>query len=436
MGSPAQAYRDTTSATPAFPHQESDRGPNVRSAQVLTEGDAAAGGGPGVGMRIADRYDLARDLARRYERAGKAERGELLDAFCLATGYHRKYASAVLLGRQERRPPQPRRPRRRRYGSAFQRALAVLWEASAYVCSERLQPWIPELLPLLESHRQLVVDEATRELLLAASVSTVERRLRDLRRARVRQRLSQTKPGTLLRRQIPVIVGRWKEQDRPGFVEIDLVSHSGEEAVGRFHYTLSVVDLCTGWTERVAIFGKNQEVVVAAMDRVRRQLPFPLLGIHPDNGSEFINHNLFGWCQEKGVLFSRGRPYRKNDNAHVEQKNWTLVRRLIGYGRLDSPGQLAWLDAFYTDLLRPFANCFQACMKQIGRDTSATGRTRRLYDTPQTPLRRLLESGHADLNKLTDLTALYTEVSPLTLKRRIDRALAAMPLTLGRTVVA
>jgi transposase InsO family protein len=387
-------------------------------------------------MRIADRYDLARDLGGRYLSATKVERGEILDAFCLTTGYHRKYASGVLLGRQRRQPAQPRRPRRRRYGPEFLGALAVLWEASAYVCAERLQPWIPELLPLLEQHRQLVVDDHTRTLLLAASVSTVERRLQQLRKTRIRQRLSQTKPGTLLRRQIPVIVGRWKEVDRPGFVEIDLVSHSGEVAVGRFHYTVSVVDLCTGWTERMAIWGKNQEVVVAALDQVRDQLPFPLLGIHPDNGSEFINRNLYGWCQANAVAFSRGRPYRKNDNAHVEQKNWTLIRRLIGYERLDTPEQLTWLNAFYGDLLRPFANCFQACMKQIGRDTSSTGRTRRLYDRPRTPMRRLLESGHADLNKLADLTRLYTEVSPLTLKRRIDRALAAMPLTLRRTVVA
>lgn len=387
-------------------------------------------------MRIADRYELARDLGRQYRTASKVERGGLLDAFCLATGYHRKYATAVLRGTQTRRAPQPRRPRQRRYGREFDRALAVLWEASAYVCSERLQPWIPELLPLLEQHGQLALDPTTRDQLGAASVSTVERRLRELRRTQVRHRLSQTKPGTLLRRQIPVIVGRWKDEDRPGFVEVDLVSHSGDTAVGRFHYTVSVVDLCTGWTERAAIFGKNQEVVVAALDRVRRQLPFQLLGIHPDNGSEFINHNLLTWCRQNHVLFSRGRPYRKNDNAHVEQKNWTLIRKLIGYERLDTPQQLAWLDAFYTDLLRPFANCFQACMKQVGRDTSSTGRTRRIYDTPRTPMRRLLESGHADLTKLADLTALYTTVSPLTLKRRIDTALAAMPLTLRRTVVA
>jgi len=383
-------------------------------------------------MRVADRYELARDLRKRYAAASRADRGAILDAFCVATGYNRRYAGAVLRGTQERVAVRRRVPRRRVYGILFREALTVAWEASGYVCSERLQPFLGELIPLLEQHGDLTVDADIRALLLTASVSTVERTVATVRRSTTTRRMAQTKPGTLLRRQIPALVGHWKTEDIPGYLEIDLVSHSGEFAAGTFLYTLSVVDLCTGWTERIPILGKGQLGVVAALERVRQQLPFRLLGIHPDTGSEFINHQLFAYCTDHQIVFTRSRPFHKNDNCHVEQKNWTLVRRLIGYDRLDTPAQQAWLDAFYTDLLRPFANCFQPVMKLVAKE-AVEQRTRRVYDTPATPLRRLLNghADHIDFSRLTALTELYGSTSPLTLKRSIDRRLATIPVTLG-----
>lgn len=383
-------------------------------------------------MRIADRYELAKDLQQQYATAGRGERGAILDAFCLATGYHRKYASAVLRGRQQRRPVRRRVSRQRRYGVRFREALAVAWEASGHVCSERLQPFLSELVALLEQHGDLSVDDETRALLLQASLSTVERTLRPLRRRAVTYRMAQTKPGTLLRRQIPALVGHWKTEDLPGYLEIDLVSHSGEFAAGTFIYTVSTVDLCTGWTERVPVLGKGQLGVVRALDRIRQQLPFRLRGLHPDTGSEFINHHLVAYRAEHGIVLTRSRPFHKNDNCHVEQKNWTLVRRLIGYDRLDTSEQLTWLDDFYTRLLRPFANCFQPVMKLVAKETAAQ-RTRRLYDRPATPLRRLLDHHaiHVDFSRLGALTQLYTSTSPLQLKRAIDHAIAGIPVTLG-----
>lgn len=383
-------------------------------------------------MRIADRYELARDLRERYAAADRGERGEILDAFCMTTGYHRKYASGVLGGKQARIAVRRRSSRRRRYGVRFREALTVAWEASGNICSERLQPFLTELVPLLEQHGDLTVDTETRALLWSASISTVERTLAPIRRTTRTRRMSQTEPGTLLRKQIPALVGHWKTEDIPGYLEIDLVSHSGEYAAGTFLYTLSTVDLCTGWTERIPILGKGQAGIVQALERIRQQLPFKLLGLHPDTGSEFINHQLFAYCQDKKIVFTRSRPFHKNDNCHVEQKNWTLVRRLIGYDRLDTPGQLAWLDDFYTNLLRPFANCFQPVMKLIDKE-AVEQRVRRKYDIPATPMRRLLND-HADsidYSRLNALTELYRSTSPLTLKRAIDRALAAMPITLG-----
>ena len=412
-----------------FPQQESDREVNVPSSKVLTEASAVAGPGEGERMRIADRYELARELGTRYWAARRAERSQILDAFCLATGYHRKYAIAVLRGR-DRVPVRRRRRRQRRYVVAFDDALRVCWEASGYLCAERLQPFLGELASLLIQHGQLHIDAPTRQLLESASVSTVERRLHGFRRTAVGRRMAQTKPGTLLRRQIPAVVGRGRDDDVPGYLEIDLVSHSGEAAVGTFLYTLSAVDLSTGWTERIPILGKGQRGVVAALDRMRQQLPFRLRGLHPDTGSEFINHHLLGYCQSHHIELSRSRPYHKNDNAHVEQKNWTLVRRLIGYQRLDTLEQQAWLDALYTELLRPYANCFQPVMKLVRKETAGT-RVRRVYDTPTTPLRRLLLSHAGDISRLQPLVDLYTTTSPLTLKRRLDRRLAATPTALG-----
>jgi hypothetical protein len=264
---------------------------------------------------------------------------------------------------------------------------------------------------------------------MAASVATVERNLVPLRRGLVARKMSQTKPGSLLRRQIPVVVGQWKALDQPGYLEIDLVSHSGEVAAGRWIYTLCATDLSTGWTERVGIMGNGQAGVLAALEQVREQLPFPLRGLHPDGGGEFINWQLFAYCQAEGIAFSRGRPNHKNDNAHVEQKNWTLVRRLIGYQRLDTPSQLRWLNQLYTELLRPYNNCFQPVMKLV-RKEHVGQRTRKIYDRPTTPLQRVLASGQTDATKVRALTDLYTRVSPLTLKRQIDRRLAAMPAAL------
>ena len=380
-------------------------------------------------MRIRERYELAEELRSRYRGSGRVERGQLLDSFCLATGYGRKYAIKVLKGRR-RLPLRKRVPRAKRYGSGFRSALKVCWEASDYLCTQRLQPFLPDLARILGRHGQLTCSPETIELLASASVATVERNLHELRRVLVGRRMSQTKPGGLLRREIPVVVGRWRDLDTPGYLEVDLVSHSGEVAAGEWIWTLCATDLSTGWTERMAVMGKGQTRIVAALERIQRQMPFPLLGLHPDNGSEFINWHLLHWCRQTGILLSRSRPEHKNDNCHVEQKNWTLVRRLIGYQRLDTPDQLQWLDSLYSDLLRPYNNCFQPVMKLTGKE-SVGNQVRKHYDRPTAPLQRVLNSGLADPDKIQELVALYTTASPLTLKRQIDRRLAAMPAALG-----
>jgi hypothetical protein len=383
-------------------------------------------------MRIRERYELAVELGWSYQQARRKERGRILDAFCLATGYSRKHGLRVLRGTHRRRRLGVRRARRRRYSFEFQNALKVLWEASGYICAERLRAFLRPLSLLLVRHGQLELTPELEKQLRMVSTSTVERNLRQLRRQHrdlFERRMSQTKPATLLRHEVPIVVGQWKELDRPGYLEVDSVAHSGGSVVGKWIWTISVTDLSTGWSERVPVMGRNQEPVLEAMQRIRQQLPFPLLGIHPDNGHEFINRRLINWCHDEGIQISRSRPFHKNDNAHIEQKNWTLVRRLIGYQRLDTTWQLSWLDEFYSELLRPFNNCFQPVMKLVGKEHRADRQARRRYDTPTTPLERVLASGSADLTKVKALVELYSSVSPLTLKRQIDLRQMAMPLT-------
>jgi transposase InsO family protein len=375
-------------------------------------------------MRIKERYQLATELKERYWAAGRRERGSMLDAFCLTTGYTRKYAISMLRGRQ-RKPRLVRKPRRRRYGKAFQADLAVLWEAAGYICAERLRPFLPDLLQLLESHQQLSPTPQRRDLLLGASTSTLSRNLAQLRQ-QLRWPQRSLRPPSRLHREVPIRVRNWRLEGRPGYLEIDLVSHSGPWASGDWIYTLSGTDLETGWSELVPVMTKSQREVLAGLVRLRGQLPFPLLGMHIDNGHEFLNPALVDYCREHEIELSRGRPFHSDDNPHVEQKNGYLVRRLLGNFRLDSAEQLAWLDRLYSDLLRPFNNCFQPVMRSLGR-IQVGERSRRLHDTPRTPLQRLLETGAAEAGKIEELVKLYTTISPLTLKRSIDRQLRAMP---------
>jgi transposase InsO family protein len=375
-------------------------------------------------MRIGARYDLARELSQAYWLGSRAQKGALLDHFCGVTGYHRKYALTLLRGRRRVRS---RRRRKAVYDERVRAALRVAWEACGYICAERLRGYLPELISSLVCHRALVVDEETRAKLERISTATLKRLMRQLRTQIRGRRLSTTRPGTLLRRDIPVELSAY-EHNVPGYLEIDLVAHCGQSGAGHFINTLCATDLATGWTERIAISGKSREAVVAAIAAMNAVLPFPLLGIHSDNGSEFINELLLKWCRAQNVGFTRGRPYRKNDNAHVEQKNWTLVRKLIGYDRLDSQEQLVWLNALYNQLLRPYNNLFQPVMKLVAKER-IDGRLRKRYDVARTPLDRIIAAG-IETSYTKHLQAQRLATNPLALKRRIDRTLAAMPAAL------
>ena len=357
-----------------------------------------------------------------YRKAGRKERGRLLDEVCRVTGYHRKYAVRRLNGA----PPENRPPRRRLRGPSYSRAvdqgLRLVWEASNYPWSVRLKALLPLWLPWLK--KRLSISPRLESQLLGISPRQIDRRLKPYKVRAKRRLYGKTKPGTLLKHQIPIKAERW-EVNQPGYTEIDLVSHSGDRADGEFIHTLTVTDIHTGWTESQAVMGKSQAFVVEALEQIRLRLPFELRGIDSDNGSEFINHHLHGYCQALGIEFTRGRPYKKDDNAHVEQKNWTHVRRLVGYLRYDSPRALAALNALYIGELRQLQNLFLPSVKLMEK-ARVGSRLRRRYDSPQTPLDRLLVCPGRKAARVIALRALRARLDPFKLSAVVERRLRSI----------
>lgn len=311
------------------------------------------------------------------------------------TGYHRKYAVRRLKGpAPERRPPR-RRLRGPSYGKSVDHALRLVWEAANYPWSVRLKALLPLWLPWLK--KRISISARLESQLLRISPRQIDRRLGPYKAQAKRRLYGKTKPGTLLKHQIPIRAGRW-EVSQPGFTEIDLVSHSEDWAEGEFIHSLTLADIHTGWTETQAVMGKSQAFVVEALEQICKRLPFKLRGIDSDNGSEFINHHLHRYCQKLDIEFTRGRPYKKDDNAHVEQKNWTHVRRLMGYLRYDSPRALAAINEIYSNELRLLQNLFLPSVKLMSK-TRVGSRLRRRYDQPQTALDRLI-AGPLDTKRL------------------------------------
>lgn len=338
------------------------------------------------------------------------------------TGYHRKYAVRRMGGP----PPESRPPRRRlrgpSYGKAVDHALRLVWEAANYPWSVRLKALLPVWLPWLK--KRLSISPRLESQLLRISARQIDRRLGPYKAQAKRRLYGKTKPGTLLKHQIPIKAERW-EVSQAGFTEIDLVSHSGDRADGEFIHSLTLTDIQTGWTETCAVLGKSQAHVVEALELIRKRLPFELRGIDSDNGSEFVNHHLYAYCQQLEIAFTRGRPYKKDDNAHVEQKNWTHVRRLVGYLRYDSPRALTAMNGLYREELRVLQNLFLPSVKLM-RKTRVGSRLRRHYDAPRTALDRLLASPGPKTSRLAALRALRDRLDPFKLSTTIDRKLRAL----------
>lgn len=373
-------------------------------------------------MSQRSKRELLKAVRPRYLKANKAGKRGILDEFVAATGYHRKYAIRLL-----KKGPGPKarkkKGRRKVYQGAVVQALTQIWEICGRICSKRLHPFLPEMLAVLERHNEIQLSSETKALLLRMSRSTIDRCLQP---ARFEQRrgLSTTKPGALLKKAIPVRTYAEWDDARPGFVEMDLVAHCGETSAGQYLNTLTVVDISTGWTECLAVYQKTQQAVFEAILQLRQRLPFPLLGIDCDNGGEFINDILYRYCLTEQITFTRSRPYRKNDQAHVEQKNWSVVRHLIGYDRFETQAELALLGTIYADL-RLYVNFFQPVLKLIGKE-QVDGKTAKRYDRATTPFRRVLASAQVSIEGKARLTGLYFQLNPVTLRHSIDQNVARL----------
>ncbi len=373
-------------------------------------------------MTHQSRGELLLALRPRYLRAHRAEKGRILDEFVHATGYHRKYAIHLL---RHGPPATPRRPRRTptRYGPEVVRALVPLGELSGHLCGKRLQPFLPTLIEALERSGELCLAPALQARLLQISPATVDRQLRPARRTLRPHGISTTRPGRLLKRQIPVRAFVDHPVTRPGFLELDLVAHCGPSTRGEYLNSLSGVDLATGWLECRAVTYRSQRDVFAALATVRQRLPFPLVGIDSDNDSVFINAHLVRYCQREALAFTRSREYQKNDQAHVEQKNGSVVRALVGYDRYEGPAATRALNAAY-DRLRLWVNFFQPSMKLVGKERIA-GKVRKRYDRAQTPSQRVLASPQVSEEVKRDLRVQFESLNPVALRRELDQRLEA-----------
>lgn len=373
-------------------------------------------------MSLKSRKELIEKVKGRYLKSNKKEKVKILDELVENTELNRNYLHQVLSPKIDLDYVNPiNRKKRERYGPEVIAKLKKIWETFDYPCGQNLAPMLEEYIEVLERFKEMSFNTDIREKLLTISSSTIDRRLRRSKKFKKGKVFSTTKPGSMLKKNIPIKTSSWDET-RIGFGELDTVAHCGDSASGEFINSLTYTDIVTQWTESVAVMGKAQIRIKQGLDDIESRLPFALLGIDPDNGGEFINWQLYRHCVSKDIEFTRGRPYHKNDNAHIEQKNWTHVRKLVGYSRLDEEYQLRVLNSLYRNEWRLFKNFFIANKKLVGKKRVGT-KIKKVYDKPKTPYQRLLESNEYSEEQKEALREIYVKLNPVELRRNINKKL-------------
>jgi hypothetical protein len=376
-------------------------------------------------MSLKSKREFLEVVRPRYLKANKAEKQKILDEFTSATGYHRKHAIRILKNQVQVQNHLEGKTKTYQtiYRGEVVQALEQIWEIYGRICSKRLQPFLPEAIKVLERCKEIELSKDTKELLLKISSASIDRCLYPIR-IKSPHGLSTTKPGSSLKKLIPVRTFTEWDEERPGFMEIDLVAHCGNTTEGQYLNTLTCTDICTGWTDVTALPHRSQEAVSKAIHWMRQRLPFALLGIDSDNGSEFINDLLYRYCLKEKITFTRSRPYKKNDQAHVEQKNWSVVRHTVGYDRWETDQELVLLASIHDDL-RLYINFFQPSLKLIAKERIGNQTIKR-YDTAKTPYQRVIERQDISLEAKVQLINLYVQLNPADLRRRIDQKTAKL----------
>lgn len=378
----------------------------------------------GQSLTMSARREITKKHAAEYAAAPKKAKGVMLDQLVATTGWSRANARRALRTAAKRKGPAKavkRKPRPRTYGYDTLRLLIQVWNLAGRPSGKYLAATMPIWLPKLETFNELEqgrLNEGTRAQLLAVSGATIDRMLKPTRDGVRLVGLSGTKPGPLLRNSIQVRKAGDEHEQAPGFVEADLVLHCGPTLAGEFVRTLTVTDVFTGWTENIAVRNGAHRWIIEAMTDIEARLPFPLVGLDTDNGGEFINHALIKWAGDRDLFFTRARPYKSNDNAHVEQKNGDVVRRHAFHYRYDTTEELRLLNELYP-LVRVRLNMFTATTKAIGWRSNKHGKKTRVYDKPRTPYQRVIDSGVLTAERASDFARLFEDTNPAELTRRI-----------------
>lgn len=370
-------------------------------------------------LNMNQKRALSYTIRARYHRVSKKEKGRILDEFVHSTGYNRSYARRVLGSLKKQGRKKKHLVRKRIYDADVFYALRKVWIAEDTICAQRLHPFLPEAVRKLEACDELQITKKIRTKLLSISSATMDRMLKGSRKRYQLKGRSTTKPGTLLRSTIPIRTFADWDDKRPGFFEGDLVAFCGESTRGEYVNALNLTDVFTAWVLLEAFMGKGQYRVSTSIDEARRRLPYPMLGLDNDNGTEFINGILKRYCEVHTITFTRIRPYRKNDNCFVEQKNYTVPRRFLGYARYDTQKELIIIKEILR-LVELYVNFFMPSKKLISKDRIGN-KTKKTYDMAQTPYQRLLVSGVIKKEQKEQLQKLYDSLNPMDLRRKISK---------------
>jgi hypothetical protein len=369
-------------------------------------------------MSTAAKIEYLKAIHKRYHASSKKEKNIILSEFCQNCGYNRKYAIHLLNSPLEEKTMDnlSRRGRKRIYDDAIlETALTDIWTATNLPCSKRLKYLIPLWLPYYDKHP---LSDDMRQKLLTISAATIDRIMAPSRAKYCKKGLATTKPGAIIKKHIPVKTNQWDET-QVGFLEADTVAHCGTSVAGMFVFTINTVDIASQWTAQRAVWGKGESGVLNAIRDIERQLPFPIKGFDCDNGSEFLNWHLVKYFQQRKqpVQFTRSRPYQKNDNAHVESKNWTHIRQYLGYQRFEQSQMVPMLNNLYENEWYLYLNFF-ICSSKLVEKTRVKSKIFKKYDHPKTPFQRLMESDSVTDETKRELKHIKNSLNPFKLKKK------------------